>query len=202
MLIVYWPITIKFGLCKQTSKPQINYRCCLRFSYLVPYWLISRNTITFHKYFRCSRFCEFQGKVHWNPAHMDTTKTSGSKSAFIIYVLILRNLSETATEVHLFFQFQYWSMQRKRYRNKLNASVVNRLWIWLLHRLSKCHNTLPNSNLIWKAWTCLNEFWRTPKCFVGKQITSTITLPVPPCWLLILIIVLIHTAWSNNQESL
>ena len=59
MLIVYLPITIKFRIHKQTSKPQINYRCCLRFSYLAPYWLISRNTITFHKYFQCSRFCEF-----------------------------------------------------------------------------------------------------------------------------------------------
>ena len=59
MLIVYWPITIKFRTCEQTSKPQTNYRCCLWFSYLAPYWLISRNTITFHKYFWCSRFCEF-----------------------------------------------------------------------------------------------------------------------------------------------
>ena len=44
---------------KQTSKPQTNSRCFLQFSYLSPYWLISRNTITFHKYFWCSRFCEF-----------------------------------------------------------------------------------------------------------------------------------------------
>ena len=48
------------------SKPQTNYRCCLRFSYLDPYWLISCNTITFH--FWCSRFCEFHSKsVQWNP---------------------------------------------------------------------------------------------------------------------------------------
>ena len=45
-------------------KPQTNYRCCLRFSYLAPYWLISRNTISFHKYFWCSRFCEFHSKLH------------------------------------------------------------------------------------------------------------------------------------------
>ena len=51
MLIVYWPITIKFRIRNQTSKPPISYRCCLRFSYLAPYWLISRNTITSHKYF-------------------------------------------------------------------------------------------------------------------------------------------------------
>ena len=62
MLIVYWPITIKFRIRKQTSKPQTNYRCCLWFSYLAPYWLISRNTITFYKYFWCSQFCEFHGK--------------------------------------------------------------------------------------------------------------------------------------------
>ena len=62
MLIVYWPITIKFRIRKQTSKPEINYHCCLRFSYLAPYWLISCTTITFHKYFWCSWFCEFHSK--------------------------------------------------------------------------------------------------------------------------------------------
>ena len=45
MLIVYWPITMKFRIRKQTSKPQTYYRCCLRFSYLSTYWLISCNTI-------------------------------------------------------------------------------------------------------------------------------------------------------------
>ena len=39
------------------------YRCCLRFSYLAPYLLISPNTITFHKYFWCSRFCELHSNV-------------------------------------------------------------------------------------------------------------------------------------------
>ena len=62
MLIVYWPITIKFRTREQTSKPQTNYRCCLRFRYLAPHWFISRNTITFHKYFWCSRFCEFHSQ--------------------------------------------------------------------------------------------------------------------------------------------
>ena len=61
-LIVYWPLTIKFRIRKQTSKPQTNYRCCLRFSYLTPYWLISCNTITSHKYFQCSWFCKFHSK--------------------------------------------------------------------------------------------------------------------------------------------
>ena len=41
-----------------TSKPQTYYRCCLQFSYLAVYWLISCNTITFQKYFWCSQFCE------------------------------------------------------------------------------------------------------------------------------------------------
>ena len=32
--------------------------------------------------------------------------------------------------------------------------------------------TLPNSNSIWNARTCSNEFIRTLKCSVGKQITK------------------------------
>ena len=50
----------KVQVRKQNSKPQ-TYRCsCLRFSYyLARYWLISRNTITFHKHFWYSRFCAF-----------------------------------------------------------------------------------------------------------------------------------------------
>ena len=52
MLIVWWTIKIimiMFRTRQQTSKPQTNYRCCLRFSFLMPYWLFPRNTITFHK---------------------------------------------------------------------------------------------------------------------------------------------------------
>ena len=64
MLIVYWPIRITFRIRKQTSKPQTNYRCCLRFSYLLPYWFTSHKTITIHKYFWCLRFCEFHSKIH------------------------------------------------------------------------------------------------------------------------------------------
>ena len=59
---MYWPITIKFRIGKQTSKPQTNYRCCLSFSYLGPYWLISRNTITFHKYSGVHGFVSFTVK--------------------------------------------------------------------------------------------------------------------------------------------
>ena len=54
MLIVYWPITIKFRIRKQTSKPHINYCYYLQFSYLARYWLFTRNTVTFHKHFWCS----------------------------------------------------------------------------------------------------------------------------------------------------
>ena len=39
----------KFRIRKETSKPQTNYRCRLQVSYLAPCWLISRDTITFHK---------------------------------------------------------------------------------------------------------------------------------------------------------
>ena len=46
MMVLYLPITIKFRTREQTSKPQTNYRCCLRFCYLALYWLIFRNTIT------------------------------------------------------------------------------------------------------------------------------------------------------------
>ena len=30
---------------------------------------------------------------------------------------------------------------------------------------------LPNSNSMWNAWTRFNEFLKTPKCSMGKQIT-------------------------------
>ena len=63
MLIVWWPITIMFRTCKQTSKSQTNYCCCLRFSFLMPYGLFPHNTVTFYKYFWCSRFCEFHSKT-------------------------------------------------------------------------------------------------------------------------------------------
>ena len=62
MLIVYWPITLKLRTRKQTTKPQTNYRSCLWFSFLAPQWQIPHNTITFHKHFWCSLFCEFHSK--------------------------------------------------------------------------------------------------------------------------------------------
>ena len=38
--------------------------------------------------------------------------------------------------------------------------------------LSPKKSTLPNSNSIWNARRRLNEFVRTPKCYVGKQISN------------------------------
>ena len=35
--------------------------------------------------------------------------------------------------------------------------------------LSPQNTILPNSSSIWKAWTCLKEFLRTPKYFVGNK---------------------------------
>ena len=51
------------GHASKHSRPQTNYHCCLRWSqFLAPHWLSPLNTITFHKYFWCSRFCEFDSK--------------------------------------------------------------------------------------------------------------------------------------------
>ena len=41
--------------------------------------------------------------------------------------------------------------------------------------------TIPNSNSIWNARTRLNEFIRTLKCFVGKQITKSYKLHATGC---------------------
>ena len=87
MSIVYWPITIKFRTHEQTSRPQTNYGCCLRFSYLVPYWLISGNTLTFHKYyFWCSRFCEF----HSNADFIEKNYSEHNRTVFICSFLNLK----------------------------------------------------------------------------------------------------------------
>ena len=40
--------------------------------------------------------------------------------------------------------------------------------------------TLPNFNSFWNAQTRLNELLRTPKSFVGKQITPPPPLPLSP----------------------
>ena len=58
MLIVYWPMIIKFRTCQQTSRAQTN---TVAVWGLVTLRLIGLflKTITSHEYFWCSRFCEF-----------------------------------------------------------------------------------------------------------------------------------------------
>ena len=48
----------------------------------------------------------------------------------------------------------------------------------LQHQHLQTLPTLPNSSSIWNTWTRFNEFLKTPKCSVGKQIT--ITKPYSP----------------------
>ena len=43
------------------------------------------------------------------------------------------------------------------------------MWVEFVVRSHPKKPTLPNSNSIWNARTQFNEFWRTPKCYVGKQ---------------------------------
>ena len=111
MLIVYWPITIKFRTREQTSKPQTNYRCCLLFSYLVPYWLISCNTITFNKYFWCSPFCEFHRNV-------------------IILLLIYHQTGKTGTPER-FLECYCVAIKKpiRHAKTKLQARMLISLWV-------------------------------------------------------------------------
>ena len=62
MFIVLRPIAVKNSTCKQATKPQTNYCCCLLFSFPIPDWLFPCNTITFQQYFWCSWFWEFHSK--------------------------------------------------------------------------------------------------------------------------------------------
>ena len=57
---MYWPITIKFRTRVQTSKPQTIYRSIsgLVISSLIGLFLAT----TCHKYFWCSRVCEFHSQ--------------------------------------------------------------------------------------------------------------------------------------------
>ena len=96
MLIVYWPITIKFRIREQTSKPQPNYRCCLWFSCLTPYWLISRNTITFHQYFGVHGFVSFMGSCwrHLWMVHPRDNSASGTEYFNLCSCWTVKNDSE------------------------------------------------------------------------------------------------------------
>lgn len=44
---------------------------------------------------------------------------------------------------------------------------TNVAWVWILTLNTICGFSL----LIWNAWTCFNDYFRIPKCYVGKQIT-------------------------------
>ena len=97
MLIVYWPISIKFRIHKQTSKPQTNYRCCLQFSYLAPYWLISCNTITLHKIniSGVHGFVSFtvipnnvNNYLRWRPKHREWQAFGGCGAIVLIQVAL------------------------------------------------------------------------------------------------------------------
>jgi len=45
---------------------ELTTNCCLGSRFLMPYWLSLRNTMTFHEYFWCSRFCEFHSIRHYH----------------------------------------------------------------------------------------------------------------------------------------
>ena len=69
MFIVLWPITAKIGHVNepQNHKLIIILKCTwLQFSFLTPDWLFSCTTITFQKYFWCSRFSRFDCKRSWS----------------------------------------------------------------------------------------------------------------------------------------
>ena len=44
---------------------------------------------------------------------------------------------------------------------------TNVAWVQILTLNTICGFSL----LIWNAWTCFNDYFRIPKCYVGKQIT-------------------------------
>ena len=88
------PITIKFRIRRESSKPQTNYHWCLRFSYLAPYWVISRNTITFHKYFWC-----------WNWKGLPRNGKMSTIGTYRFHELKLQAVSEHANKTR---HYQLW----------------------------------------------------------------------------------------------
>ena len=98
MLIVYWPVTKKFRI--YASRPQdlklITVAICGFISYLAPYWLLSRNTTTFHKYFWCSWFCEFRSKrMRSQSLHDQWRFHRASHPTFLIHAFIRANWNGT-----------------------------------------------------------------------------------------------------------
>ena len=63
-LHVHIAITVKRRKLGTPEKSR-NYHCYLQFSFITPYWLFPHNTITFHKHFWCSQFCESHSKCRY-----------------------------------------------------------------------------------------------------------------------------------------
>ena len=112
ILILYWPITIKFRIYASIpSKPQnhklITVAVC-GFSYLAPYWLISRYTITFHQYFWFSRFCEFHSNaVCYNDNYFQKRKFKLVYSLFLsVYLVFSTRLFSIA---NMFAVYSLWN---------------------------------------------------------------------------------------------
>ena len=127
MLIVWWPITIMFRTRKQTSKPQTNYRCCLRFSFLMPYWLFPHNTVTFYKYFCCSRFCEFHSGVKlekvgptssiFNPRPSLPSVANENRKQFQWLNVLLNNKTGPFFEIQLMWKKRFSFLKDSKYHN-------------------------------------------------------------------------------------
>ena len=87
MFIALWPITAKIRTSELATKPQtvIDVLACrLVFSRLIVFFLllfIPRNTITFQKYFWCSRFSRFDCKLACDQAPYCGQR--GKKSALV-----------------------------------------------------------------------------------------------------------------------
>ena len=100
MLIVWWAITCSGHVSKPQNHKLLNYFCCLRFSFLLPYWLFPCNTITFHKYFWCSRFCEFHSKTqHFTVATKITSRDFVLTNQAFKNVLLLEKLSVSCVKL-------------------------------------------------------------------------------------------------------
>ena len=138
MLIVYWPITLKFRICKQTSKPRTNYRYCLRFSYLACYWLISCNTITFRKYLWCSWLCVFHSKSCFILSLFKVMLLSGrdkGKTGTVTEVVRSKNwvfVEGLNTVSKLVSKWDMWGLEAGFHNNNIlwGHLTLSKGWMW------------------------------------------------------------------------
>ena len=120
------PITIKFRIRKESSKPQTYYHWCLQFSYLVPYWLISRNTITFHKYFWC-----------WNWKGLPWNGKVSTIGTYRFHELKSRHANKTrnrpfALRSHVTLFLWKWKLYDFFFKKRLVGHILNKIKvIWL-----------------------------------------------------------------------